>query len=140
SHIIPEFLHKDTYGEGHAALSVRADLPYVRRLRKGLRERLLCDGCEGVIKRYEDYFARTWYGQGVLPQFAPEHGEAVVTDGLDYAAFKLFHLSILWRASVATREEFRDVKLGPQHEDAIRRMLLAGDPGPADRYRLTGCL
>jgi len=139
SHIIPEFLHKDTYDENHAARTVHADHPYVRRLRKGLRERLLCDGCEGVIKRYEDYFARVWYGQGVLPQFAPGPGEAVATAGLDYAAFKLFHLSILWRASVATLEEFRDVKLGP-HEDNIRLMLLAGDPGPADRYRLRGFL
>jgi len=139
SHIIPEFPHKDTYDADHAVLTISADLPYIRRFRKGLRERLLCDGCEGVIKRYEDYFARMWYAKGMLPDSVPASERRVVVDRLDYAAFKLFHLSILWRASVATREEFRDVNLGP-HENDVRRMLLAGDPGSADRYRLKGCL
>lgn len=139
SHIISEFLYQDTYDEDHAARTISATLPYVRRLRRGLRELLLCDSCEKMIKRYEDYFARVWYTEGVLPQTVPAGTDAVVTDGLDYGTFKLFHLSILWRASVAASEDFQDVHLGP-HEDAIRQMLLAGDPGPADRYRLTGCL
>jgi hypothetical protein len=57
-------------------------------------------------------------------------GQSLFTEinGLDYAMFKLFHLSVLWRAGVSTREEFRNVKLG-SHEDVIRQMLLRDDPG-----------
>ena len=64
-------------------------------------------------------------------------GLVVEIHGLDYTLFKLFHLSILWRASVSNRDEFRNVKLGP-HEETIRKMLLADDPGAPQTYPFWG--
>ena len=103
-----------------------------RFIQKGVRERLLCLECEQFLSsRYEDYFARFWYQTAPLPDPAP-HAAYELT-GFDYAKFKLFHLSVLWRASVATGRAFHKVSLGP-HEESIRQMLLAEDPGEPERY------
>jgi len=73
-----------------------------------------------------------WYGRKAQrPKVAPQLG--FILEGLDYARFKLFHLSILWRAGVSDREEYRAVQLGP-HTKRLARLLLTNDPGPPDRY------
>ena len=59
--------------------------------------------------------------------------------GLDYTLFKLFHLSILWRASTAKLDEFSGVALG-RHEESLREMLLVGSPGSAADYRLAASI
>jgi hypothetical protein len=60
--------------------------------------------------------------------------EYLLTD-LDYRSFKLFHLSVLWRASVSTRDEFRLVNLGP-YEEKLRTRLLASDPGDPEDFAI----
>ena len=57
--------------------------------------------------------------------------------GLDYAKFKLFLLSMLWRMGVSSRNEFAEVDLGSHHEEALRIALLNDDPLAEDRY---GCM
>jgi hypothetical protein len=59
--------------------------------------------------------------------------------GFDYRRFKLFHLSILWRASIATLADFGAVELG-EHAESLRRMILAGDAGSASMYPVAGTL
>jgi hypothetical protein len=54
-------------------------------------------------------------------------------EGIDYERFKLFQLSILWRAGVSKHVFFSKVKLGA-HEKRLRQMLLADDPGEPWRY------
>jgi hypothetical protein len=56
--------------------------------------------------------------------------------GLDYAQFKLFQMSLLWRCSIATAPHFSAVALGP-HEERVRQMLAAGNPGDPWKY---GCI
>jgi hypothetical protein len=131
SHIIPEFLYKPAYDEKHRASELIVDQAQLRYLQKGLRERLLCDGCEGRIGIYEKYFADAWF-QGHLRPERPK-GRIVSIAGLDYRLFKLFHLSVVWRAGVSSLEFFELVKLGP-HAERIREMLIRGDPGPWERY------
>jgi hypothetical protein len=52
---------------------------------------------------------------------------------VDYATFKLFLMSLLWRAGVSTLETFEEVDLGP-HESRLRQMLLAAEPGAPHDY------
>jgi len=52
----------------------------------------------------------------------------LAAEGIDYKTWKLFLLSILWRAGVVSRSEYRGVLLGP-YELKLRKMLLDGDPG-----------
>ena len=52
---------------------------------------------------------------------------------IDYKMFKLFQLSIPWRASVSRHKMFKDVNLGP-HEKTIRQMIISDDPGAEEKY------
>ena len=59
--------------------------------------------------------------------------DMVLLSGIEYENFKLFALSILWRASVSSLSMFEQVNLGP-HENSIRTMILKGDAGRQHRY------
>ena len=91
SHVIPEFLYRPLYDSKHRAFELRLEPFRERYLQKGYREQLLCDECEAKIAKYEQHFAHTWYAEGKLPDEV--RGDELVIEGLDYAAFKLFHLS-----------------------------------------------
>ena len=80
---------------------------------------------------YEKPFKRYWVDQHPLPARLPPEG--VQLRGIDYRMFKLFHLSILFRAGVATLPMFEDVELGP-HEPVLRQMVLGRDPGEVESY------
>jgi hypothetical protein len=133
SHIIPEFLHRPVYDDDHSTQVIAYGAERATTLRKGLRERLLCDRCEGQLQSYEDYFARAWRDHPILN--GKLDGQDFTLHGLDYRKTKLFLLSILWRASVSTLPDFSQVSLGP-HEDRIRVMLLRNDPGDPLDYRV----
>ena len=134
SHIIPEFCYKPIYDEKSRGIRLTVDSPRARPIQIGHRELLLCDACEGHINKFEKYFADCWYKDRLIPKSVPDGG--VTITGLDYAPFKLFHLSILWRAHVAAHQDFSTVDLGPFHSEKIRKRLMANDPGPEDEYRI----
>ena len=98
SHIMPELLYRPSYDEKHRATELIADQGRQRFLQKGHRERLLCDDCEGCVGGYEKYFADAWFRGGLRPERPKER--IVHVAGLDYRLFKLFHLSVVWRAGV----------------------------------------
>ena len=136
SHIVPEFLYAPTYEADGRAYEVSALGKKGRFVQKGRTEKLLCRDCERHINdNLEDYFSKLWYSPGVLPKEAPPAN--IVLSGVDYSRFKLFHLSILWRASVARSVAFEQTHLGP-FEPAIRRMLLELDPGDALTHQIFG--
>jgi hypothetical protein len=129
SHIVPEFLYKPHYDEKHRALLFdKRDAPSTM-LQKGLRERLLCEGCEARLQVFEDYFARYWFNERALPTRVV--GREVTLSGIDYTHFKLFILSIVWRASMS--DLVPEMSLGA-HEERMRSMLIDVDPGPMDLY------
>ena len=135
SHIIPEFLYDTLYDDKHRLhqLSTNPDSKN-RMLQKGLREPLLCGGCEQRLSVLERYVSLVLNGGVGLTH--RREGKRLHLGGLDYAKFKLFQLSVLWRASVSSLPMFSQVSLGP-HEERIREMRLREDPGPSERY---GCL
>jgi hypothetical protein len=137
SHILPEFVYRPTYDSSHTA--VLLDLQEGRRgkRQKGFTERLLCGDCEQHFSRWESYFARVWLHPAQALRPAVLSGDVVKVAGLDYSIFKLFHLSLVWRAGVSTRREFDAVQLGAQ-EDKLRVRLLNADPGRPDQYPFFG--
>lgn len=135
SHVIPEFLYSALYDEDHKYYVVsNVHGKSARALQKGLRERLLCAQCESKLSRWETYAANAVYNKNRAR--CEKIDDTIYVDGLDYAQFKLFLLSLIWRAGVSSLRVFQQTDLGP-HEERLRQMLLAGDPGPFDRY---GCL
>lgn len=135
SHIVPEFLYATLYDDKHRfhAISLDADTRD-QQLQKGLREKLLCSSCEQALSQPEDYVSRLL--NGGLPFEGRREENRLHLINLNYGMLKLFQLSVLWRASVSSRPEFSQVNLGP-HEEAIRLMLLAKDPGTSAKY---GCI
>ena len=135
SHIVPESAYGSLYDDKHRFLEVSNFQKKVPKLQKGLREPLLCERCEQHLNKYESYFADIWFQNQLVPTHASK--EISEISGLDYKRFKLFHMSILWRAGIASREEFVNVKLG-NHEERLRQLILADDPGDPNQYSVFG--
>jgi hypothetical protein len=131
SHILPEFLYKKLYDEKHRTLIISKEKNKV--IQKGIRERLLCRDCETQFSRYEKYAKEVILR---IPSFSRDKsGKILYAENINYSLFKLFQLSILWRASIAKSPMFSQVSLGP-HEDIIREMLQTENPGTRYDY---GC-
>ena len=136
SHIIPEFFYEqmELYDDKHRvnilSTESRNHPPYAQ---KGIRERLLCKRCEVRFSQLECYARRVIYGgEGIeITKNEQNYFECTV----DYAKFKLFQLSILWRVGICTHSMFSSVNLGT-HECVLRRMLLKERPGKTETY---GC-
>lgn len=133
SHIIPEFLYEPLYDEKHRynVLSIRPGEPN-RIEQKGARERLLCLTCERRLNGYETYASLVIKGGASGISYRRED-TIIFLRGIDYAKFKLFQLSILWRAGVSSLPFFERVQLGP-HQEYLRKMVLTGDPGRSVEY------
>lgn len=133
SHIIPESCYKPIYGDKHRMITFDpkdVDQHYFEQ--KGLRSYLLCGKCEQYLNdNFEKPFHKSWHETNIVDHF-PANAKIADTT-VDYVAFKLFHLSVLWRASVSDHPGFSKVSLGP-HAEAIRRMLLNMDPGEPWQY------
>lgn len=132
SHIIPEFVYKTLYDEKHSftVLSTSPNPPRQSE-QKGLREKLFCRDCEAKLSRYEDYARRVVVGGTKLIERKTNLGHLI--EGIDYKLFKLFLLSILFRAGISRHDMFKRVHLGP-HEERIRAMLVQEDPGAQTDY------
>lgn len=132
SHIIPEFIYKPLYDEKHRFHVISTYKQEDRKKeQKGIREKMLCSDCEQHISRYENYARKVLFG-GVSIAVRKEDSGMFIS-GIDYKCFKLFQLSILWRASVSEPKMFKAVDLGP-HAKFIRQMIISDDPGLEEKY------
>jgi hypothetical protein len=137
SHIYPESLYRDLYNDEHQMIGVHGQGERGYSLpRKGQREPLLGGCCEELLNReYETPFARDWLDAKIPERLVHEGVHVVVVP--NFANFKLFHLSILLRASWSSNATYSNVSLGP-HEDRIRKMVLTHDPGESWQYPIFG--
>lgn len=135
SHIIPEFLYKTMYDDKHRfeILSTRHDQPN-RFRQQGIYEKLLCGDCETNLSKWERYVNLLL--NGGINIVSMREGNLIHLSEIDYCTFRLFQLSILWRASISTNSFFSNVSLG-NHEDKIRKLIFSGDTGLTWQY---GCL
>jgi len=123
------------YDDKHRLVNLSLQNYRSKFVQSGLHEAdILCAKCDNeVINQYETY-AKTVFCDEVIPPvqvnyFRKEDGlEYTVINGLDYTKFKLFCLSLLWRASISNLPFFAKVKLG-KYEEAIREMLNSGNAG-----------
>jgi hypothetical protein len=135
SHIIPEFLFKNLYDSKHRAVELFAK-GYKRFVQKGLRDSLLCTGCEGHIARYiEAPFAKQW--EKVLP--SSYSNPIFPVSGLNYAVTKLMILTNLWRAHCSNKMYWESGNLGP-YAEKIREMIRNLDPGDEKTFPIWGQL
>lgn len=138
SHITPKFLWKDSgltgsYRTFEAYCQTHSKLTQGHR-QDGFKECLLCDSCEQRFAVIERYAKEQLFGKSGPLRIRPR--DHFVWTGLNYSLLKRFQISILWRMSVSRLPFYAHVTLG-DHEDKLRRMLLADDPGLPDQY---GCI
>jgi hypothetical protein len=136
SHIVPEFLYKDLYDKDHRLWKISTNpLTRTTRPRKGVYEHLLCPECERRTSSWDDYASKVL--RGGIERKMQECYFGWFISGLNYRLFKLFQLSLLWRAAVSQRPEFQDFLLARRPKSRLRHMLLSEDPGNPLEF---GCL
>lgn len=121
SHVIPELVYRPVYDADSRCWHLDGATGKRHRVQQGRYERLLCEHCERVFQRSEHYFAVLWHKSDPLPN--PVDVKYLQRSGFDFEPFFRFHLSILWRASVAQDPWFSAVALGP-FEEPLRQFLL----------------
>lgn len=120
----------------------------------GIKEKLFCFDCEQRISTWEHFTRELLYGNAPPPCFKKELGTSAIDElsfdpsrvkyfrdfrkvSVDYEKFKLFQMSLLFRAGIAQGQFFRNVTLGERHTEYLRSMLLAGNPGSTLDYPCT---
>jgi hypothetical protein len=131
SHIFPEWLYKPLYDINRRFFVFSTDVKKKRGTRpKGIYERLLCHECEQRFSKWEGYARSVFYE---LPLKVTEEDRAIVFSDLQYTPFKLFQMSLIWRACITSRPEVHKIDLGP-HVERIRKMLFEDRPGEVHEY------
>ena len=154
SHIIPEFMYKGLRKNKSQPFIVDKIKSVVEGnanpiySRKGEFEAgILCIDCENFFNQeFETYANNIIYGDGLIKEtekpvfenhfYIGKDGkrmEFTLCKNIDYAKFKLFLLSILWRASISSRPFFNEIKLGP-HQERIRKLLREKNAGDEKDY------
>ena len=124
SHIIPDFQFKPLKKKDGFFYRVSTDpKKKVIKQQKGITEHLLCATCDNErLQKNETHLSRVVFGIHSLD--LSRVGRIVPVSGYVYKKVKNALLSILWRMSISSRPDFRDIDLGAKHEEAIRLALL----------------
>lgn len=143
SHIIPNFLYKPIKGDDGEfyALSSFKNKIDTKKVYTGYFEKnILCKNCDNkIINEYETYFSNIvkkleHRKLNVVEKVNVNNVKYIEISPVDYTNTKLFFLSILWRASISTLNEFSRIKLRTENEEEIRKMILNRDPGEENYY------
>ncbi len=144
AHIIPNFLYKEIFNDDHFLYEVdSSSLRNRKKLYTGYFDKnIVCKECDGnIIGSYEHYASKSVFGKiGAENIVYREYGNGIKDyfyTNIDYTKFKLFLLSMLWKASVSNLSYCKRVNLGVMHEEAIRLMLLNSNPKDTLDYPVT---
>ena len=131
--VFPEWLHKSMYQQKRWYTAISEKMTWTCGPRpEVICEELLCHECVQRVGEWEAYAHRVLDegGESLTIQVG---GTQFVISGLRYAPFKLFQMSLIWRASISRRPEVHRVNLGP-HAERIRKMLIEASPGEKLKY------
>jgi len=149
SHIIPEFIYEglNLYDAQHKYFKsdihkfVVDDSKYDRIPKGEYEGDILCSDCDSILLgRIESYATTVLFGKN---DFCSNGGRitknnsiapVAVFENVDYVQFKLFLLSILWRASISKRDFFYNVKISEVHQENIRHMLYSNTAKDVNDY------
>lgn len=131
--MVPEFVYKNIYDLTKHRFYPVTDHQHIppRPYQKGIREYLLCRDCEDKLNVWEKYFSKLLLEQ---IKFTAK-SSFVLASGIEYNKFKLFQMSIIWRAGISSMPEFSNISLGP-HSEKLREMIFSENPGEPWEY---GC-
>lgn len=132
-------MYEDLFDEKHRVIRTDGlDTSTARPMQSGEKEGgILCGDCDNKkLGSLENYAKRALYSgqlndsQRISAQ-NERHPDGKLTSthckNIDYVKFKLFLLSLLWRASISKLDFFKEVDLGPK-EEILRKMIYENDP------------
>lgn len=143
SHIIPDFLYRQSemYDDKHRMYSLtKDDILKNRKIKQeqsGIYDSyILCKDCDNrIIGSYEKYASDAIYGTNIPLEHCPDcinYGDTYpvlsICRNVDYTKYKLFLLSILFRASITKDDFFDEVKLSTENQNNLRKMIYEGNP------------
>jgi len=100
-------------------------------------EELVCEPCERLFSRGDDYAAQFFLNQfredGQPLNASTGEVMAYRYDNIDYRKLKLFAISLLWRVAASSIVFCARVTIGP-HEERARQLILANDPGAPEDF------
>jgi hypothetical protein len=149
SHILPEFMYQNLYNVDIRRFhSFEINLDNLedakkRIQQKGVREYLLCQNCETLLSKYEQYAAETLYGKNLKNQAYLVDAQQTPDEnfflynyaGFNYQLFRIFLLSILWRIIIS--ESFKTPEIAEEKIEALRVAIINENPLNPSDY---GCL
>lgn len=136
AHIFPDFLYKnlglyfpDQKGQGRVHKAKFSDRHFHYN-KKGLPDELydpsiLCQECDNYFNEEFENYAKTILFDninGSKVKFTDTGIELRTFINIDYVKFKLFMLSIFWRASISSK--FEGIKLSSNDEEELRLMFV----------------
>lgn len=141
SHVIPDFMYKGMFNDEHYLIKINTNnIDQGRKIHTGSFDKsILCFECDTkIIGKYETYANDIMYLNNSEIKKYERMGEDGLQDilitNINYTKFKLFLLSILWRAHISSRDDFKCVDLGKMHAERIRLMILNNDAKGIDDY------
>lgn len=132
SHIIPKFIIKLVRDKelNYRFLEIKNN--QINKIQDGPKEYLLCHECEQKIGIYENYFKETIHLN--RQHTSKVHDDQyLIIENINYQKIKLFFLSLLWRMSVSSLEEFQNIEIG-KHEEILRKRIIDENPGTSYEY------
>lgn len=98
---------------------------------------ILCEECEKVFQKWDNYACKILLsnihnGDYILDSNGGKVGYKL--ENIDYKKLKLFFLSVLWRASVSKRKEFKKVNTSRLFENRLKIMIKNSDPGSTNDF------
>jgi hypothetical protein len=134
SHVIPRAFF-DAKGSEPLKLISNIEGRYPRRSPIGVYDRIVCNACEKGFANYDSYAAKILLQSIGEYQRVEYRGELIALRGpkIDYRLLKLFAISVLWRAAVASHDFYNRVQLGP-FEARAKEMLRSRDPGDSEEF------
>lgn len=133
-------MYKGLFGDKHKLAFVSLDnIQKHKFISTGIYERdVLCQKCDNeILGKLESYASRAFYrkyfaNDDLLKSFNERDQvnlfKSITIESIEYTRFKLFLLSILWRAHISKHPFFKDIDLG-KYADKIRMMILTNEPG-----------
>jgi len=142
SHVVPKAFERLLRQGKHIYMTVLSE-GRTKPEQRTIVEKLLCWDCEQKLqKEYETPSIRIIkeFEKHLVPMtkqpsgasFSPPYNADYMASGIQYASFKLFVLSVLWRMSVASR--YPQLNLGPKHGSIIKEMIYSGEAAEPSQY------
>jgi len=139
AHIIPRCFYEHMRNDKTKPFSVLTNTAgrYSKKSWIGLYDsHIICEDCEKIFQKYDNYACKILLSKFDKSNFILDGSEnkiAYKLDGIDYKKLKLFFISILWRASISKREEFKKVDVGP-FKNTLQDMIRGENPGVTNDF------